>query len=221
MGEKKFVIKEEYIKELYKTNYISLYDIQYAPGKHYFDVTRRKKSDISAIKSDEDFKNDLPDAVTCAVILKKKGDEPKLLLSNEYRYPVGRFILSPPAGLIDDEDRKESDPLISSAKREIKEETGITVKDSDKIFVLAPTLFSSPGMSDESNAIVCAVVEVEDYSSLNQSGAVGSEMFDGFELVDEEKAKEILKRGRDGDGFFFSVYTSLVLLYFISGMWRD
>ena len=221
MEKKRLVIKEEQVKELYHSDYISLYDLQYEEGRHYFDISRRPKSGVSAIQSDEEFKNCVPDAVTCFVILRKKGEEPKLLLSNEYRYPVGRFILSPPAGLMDREDRLLEDPIITCAKREIGEETGIRIGENDKVFVVSETLFSSPGMSDESNAIVCAVVDVDDYSVVNQSGAVGTEMFDGYELIGEEKAKEILRRGKDDKGLFFSVYTSLALLYFVSGLWKE
>ena len=79
-----------------------------------------------AIKSEEDFKKALPDAATCALILVIKG-EPKLLLHYEYRYPAGQFLLSPPAGLIDPEDTTNENPLLITAKREIKEETGCIV----------------------------------------------------------------------------------------------
>ena len=74
---------------------------------------------------DEEFKKMLPDAVSCVVVLKQKGKEDRLLLNYEYRYPAGRFLLSVPAGLLDPEDKDCEDPLITAAKREIKEETGL------------------------------------------------------------------------------------------------
>ena len=192
--------------------------------------------------------------------------EPRLLLSREFRYPAGRFLLSPPAGLIDPEDKEgylcaladesnkisetelrrlADETLISTAKREIKEETGLTVGLDDDIFVINQLLFSTPGMTDESNALVCAVIDVGDAlkaeavkenlsygeaskadcvklieNILTTEGAVGSEVFDGFVLVTEAEAKEIIKKGRDSYDNFFSVYTWCVLMYFVSGMWK-
>jgi len=246
--KEKPIITKECVKTLCDAKYVKLYDLQYAEGKHYFDATRRSVDDLVAVKTDEEFKTMLPDAVTCAVIL--VGDEEedevgakkgvaKLLLSREYRYPAGRFLLSPPAGLIDPEDKEgyenglpADEALISTAKREIKEETGITVSADDKVFVIDQFLFSTPGMTDESNGLVCAVINVKEAVAasngkgksiediLTSEGAVGTEVFDGFVLVDEKEAREILKAGRDSYDNFFSVYTWCVLMYFVSGMWK-
>ena len=103
-------ITEEQVKSLYETRFIKVFDLQYAEGKHYYDATRRNKEDLAAIKSEEEFKNMLPDAVTCIVVLKTPGEEPRLLMSYEYRYPTGHYLLSPPAGLIDPEDREADQP---------------------------------------------------------------------------------------------------------------
>ena len=273
-------ITKECVKSLLDTKFIKVYDLQYAEGKHYYDATRRSAEELIATKTDEDFKKMLPDAVTCAVILVgdgKKGNagelgkdgmfEPRLLLSREFRYPAGRFLLSPPAGLIDPEDKEgylcalldesnkisetelrrlADEALISTAKREIKEETGLTVGPDDDIFVINQLLFSTPGMTDESNALVCAVIDVGDAlkaeavkenlsygeaskadcvklieNILTTEGAVGSEVFDGFVLVTEAEAREIIKKGRDSYDNFFSVYTWCVLMYFVSGMWKQ
>ena len=162
----------------------------------------------------------LPDAVTCVVILKVKDEEPKLLLTKEYRYPAGQFLLSPPAGLLDPEDEAEKEPVLAAAKREIREETGIQLSDQDTLSVINPLLFSSPGMTDESNALACAVIHLEDLSALSQDGAVGSECFDGFRLLSAAQAREILKAGKDQDGLFYSVYTWAALMYFVSDLWR-
>ena len=62
-------ITEEQVKSLYETRFIKVFDLQYAEGKHYYDATRRNKEDLVAIKSEEEFKNMLPDAVTCIVVL--------------------------------------------------------------------------------------------------------------------------------------------------------
>lgn len=214
-------ITEEQVKSLYETRFIKVFDLQYAEGKHYYDATRRNKEDLAAIKSEEEFKNMLPDAVTCIVVLKTPGEEPRLLMSYEYRYPTGHYLLSPPAGLIDPEDREADQPQVVTAKREILEETGITVKDTDRVYTVNPCLFSTPGMTDESNALVAAVVDVPDLSILKQTGAVGSERFDGFALLTEADARAVLKNGRDSNGHYYSVYTWAALLYFTAGLWKE
>lgn len=215
------IIKFENVKTLFESKFIKVYDLEYAPGKHYYDATRREAKDIMAIKSDDEVKTMLPDAVTCFVILKVKNEEPKLLLTYEYRYPAGQFLLSPPAGLIDEADREKEDALIQTAIREIKEETNIDIKLTDNLKIVSPLSLSTPGFTDESNALVAAVIDLDDLSTLNQAGAVGSELFNGFKLVDKKEAKEILKTARDEHDNFFSVYTWCALMYFISGMWED
>ena len=162
----------------------------------------------------------LPDAVTCAVILNLKDCEPRLLLTYEYRYPAGHFLLSPPAGLLDAEDEKSDNPILSAAAREIKEETGLTITEKDSLSIINPLLFSSPGMTDESNALVCAVINEADVTDLSQKGAVGTECFDGFELLSVSDAREILKNGTDKNNTFYSVYTWAVLMHFVSGSWK-
>ena len=214
------VIRKENVKTLFESRFIRVFDLQYEEGKHYYDATRRTVDNLMAIKSDEEFRNALPDAVTCVVILKIAEDEPKLLLTKEYRYPAGQFLLSPPAGLLDPEDAAEKEPILATAKREIEEETGLVLSEKDKLHTISPFLFSTPGMTDESNALACAVVHLADTSSLHQMGAVGTECFDGFVLLTKEEAKEILKQGRDADGLFFSVYTWATLMYFVSDMWK-
>ena len=93
-------IKKENVKPLFESKFICVFDLQYEEGKHYLDATRRTADNLMAIKTTEEFKQALPDAVTCVVILNIEGKEPKLLLDYEYRYPAGQFLLSPPAGLL-------------------------------------------------------------------------------------------------------------------------
>lgn len=204
------------IEKLYETAFLSCYDLQYAPGKHYFEASRRGIKDLVAPKQEDEFRRMLPDAVTVAVVLHLPGDDTRLLMSYEYRYPVGQYLLSPVAGLLDPEDRNEPDPLVSAAIREIREETGLTVKDGDQVYVLNPCAFSSPGMTDESNAFLCAEITIDNPEELNHNGAVGSEMFDGFELLDREQALKIFRTGRDKHGNFFSLSTWTVLSVFLS-----
>ncbi len=214
------VIHKENVKSLFESKFIKVFDLQYEEGKHYYDATRRSSDNLVATKSTEELCHMLPDAVTCVVILNVKDESPKLLLTKEYRYPVGQFLLSPPAGLIDISDETEENPILSAARREIKEETGLEIQTQDTLFLINPLLFSSPGMTDESNALACAILHLEDLSSLSQKGAVGTECFDGFLLLSKEEAEQILKTGTDADGIFYSVYTWAALMYFLSDLWR-
>ena len=212
-------ITKEHIVPLYETRFLNMYDLQYAPGKHYYAASRRKAEDMPAIKSDEDAGRMLPDAVSCVVILAPDGEEPRLLLNMEYRYPAGRFLLSIPAGLIDPEDKDAEEPLLETARREIREETGLRLTDEDTLEVISPFVYSTPGMTDESNALVCAVVHSAG-EGLSQAGAMGSECFNGFEVITKEEALHFLRAGRDRSGQFYSVYTWAALTWFVSGLWE-
>ncbi len=208
-------INRDRIETLYEKKFLKLYDLQYAEGRHYYEASRRDKKDLVVRMSDDGFFRMLPDAVTIAVVLHLPENQTRLLMSYEYRYPIGQFLLSPVAGLLDPEDRNSENPLVEAAIREIREETGLTVKKSDKVYVLNSCAFSSPGMTDESNAFLCAEITLDSLDDLNQNGAVGSELFDGFELLDRERAKEIYRTGRDEHGNFYSLATWMVLGIFL------
>ncbi len=201
--------------------FIRVYDLKYAEGRHYYDATRRNIDSLVAVKDDEAFRNMVPDAVSCFVIVITGNEPPRLLLNWEYRYPAGQFLLSVPAGLIDPEDIQSPCPALTAAAREIQEETGLQVREGDSLKLVNPMVFSTPGMTDESNALVCAVLHPEDLHGLNQTGAVGSEMFDGFKLVTEEEARKLIRDGRDEHGVFLPLYTWAGLMWFTSGMWKD
>lgn len=224
MEKQKQQLTGENVKILFESPFVRVADLQYAPGKHYYDATRRKAEELTAIKSDEEFRHMLPDAVSCFVILDMPGEGSMLLLSREYRYPVGRFMLSVPAGLIDEEDREKEkeEAILAAAAREIREETGLVVRKErgDLVKIVNPLVFSTPGLTDESNALVCAVLHPETLEELSQEGAVGSELFDGFELLTRDMALDTLRRGRDREGNFYPLYTWAALMYFVSDIWR-
>ena len=207
-------------KSLFESKFINVFDLQYAEGRHYYNATRREADDLAAVKSTEEFKKMLPDAVSCITIWNPAGKEPKLLLNREFRYPAGQFLLSVPAGLIDPADKNEEQPLFTTAKRELKEETGIIVSDADEMEVINPCLFSTPGMTDECNALVKIVLNRNSLAGMSQEGAEGSECFDGFSLLTKDEAQEILKDGTDEYGIFYSVYTWAALTYFVTDLWK-
>lgn len=218
--ENKPLIKKEQVETVYDSRFIKVFDLQYEPGKHYFDATRRTKENLAAVKTEEEFKQMLPDAVSCIVILKIKGQEPRLVLSREYRYPAGQFLLSVPAGLLDPEDAQAANPEFHAAIRELREETGIELEARDSIQLVNPLVFSTPGMTDESNALVQITLNREKMPKVSQEGAVGSECFDGFLLLTREEARKILKDGVDDQGIFYPLYTWAAMMCFVTGIWE-
>lgn len=199
------------VETLLDTRFLKVFDLQYAPGRHYYDATRRTKDQLVAGMSDGEFEAMIPDAVSCCVIWHQEGKDPRMLLNREYRYPLGQFVISVPAGLIDPEDRgqRREDAILAAARREIQEETGIRLSDRDRMAVMNPCLFSSPGMTDESNAMVRIDLYGHDEAELSQDLAVGGEKFDGFLLADRETARRLMKEGR------ISVYTWIGMAMFL------
>lgn len=213
-------LKKENVTQVFDNRYVKVFDMQYVPGRHYMNATRRNADQLVALKSDEEFRTMLPDAVSIVLILCIDGEEPKLCLNSEFRYPTGQFLLSVPAGLMDPADAAANEPVIATAVRELGEETGIHLEDNDQISIINPLLFSTPGMTDESNALVQIVLNRKQMPGMTQNGAEGGECFDGFRLIEKDEAVQILRQGVDQDGIFYSVYTWAALMSFVSGLWK-
>lgn len=211
-------LTENKVSTVYDSRFLKVFGLEYIEGKQYMNATRRGREDLVALKKGEAFEKMLPDAVSCVVII--NGPEPKLLLTYEFRYPLGQYILSVPAGLIDPQDKEKAEPIIETAIRELKEEANIEIGDKDRIEIINPVLFSTPGMTDESNALVCVVIDEQTVLDLNHDGCEGTEMFDDFVMLNKAEALRILKQGRDDKGIYYSMYTWAGLMYFASDMWK-
>jgi|GEM_PF-5998580 ADP-ribose pyrophosphatase len=98
-----------------------------------------------------------PDAVVI-VAFWDHGGERRLIITSEYRIPIGTREMGFPAGLIDDKDYENSDGYEDAARsaaiRELKEETGF---DFTPIEVSPNNLYSSPGMTNESVVFVFGI----------------------------------------------------------------
>ena len=149
-------------------------DIQHRNGAaSKYHVASRAKSvdDLCAMSS-----NTKPDAVAILAML-----DNKIVLIKQYRYPVGDYIYELPAGIID-----EDEDTITAAKREMFEETGLKFVPYPLQFLNRP-LFSSPGMTDET----CAVVVGQCYGTPTNNNQEDSEDIEVV-LVDRKEALRIL-----------------------------
>lgn len=93
-----------------------------------------------------------------------------LVLVRQYRHPVRRRLLEPPAGLLD----VAGEDLLTAARRELAEEVGLAAED----WRVLVDMFTSPGMGDEAVRIFLA------------RGLTPADPPDGFVLAGEEADME-------------------------------
>jgi ADP-ribose pyrophosphatase len=84
-----------------------------------------------------------PDAV---LMIPFHTKEQKLVVIREYRVSLAAFQYEFPAGLID-----EGETIETAARRELKEETGLTLT---RIKQISPALFNTAGLADESVSLI-------------------------------------------------------------------
>lgn len=117
----------------------------------------------------------VPDAV---VIVPLHTAENKVVITKEYRVPLADYEYGFPAGLVD-----EGESIKQAARRELKEETGLSVC---RFIRISPPIFSSAGMTDESIAMV--YVECEGRPSIARNTC--SELIE-VQLISQPQASRI------------------------------
>ena len=130
------------IKKLTDCRWLNLYDVDYNHNGRsgQWTMCSRKENPIAEA-------NRL-DAVVIIPILETPEGK-RLVVTKEYRVPIGGYEYGFPAGLID-----AGESVETTVKRELKEETGLDLK---RIRHISMPVFSSAGMTDES----CVMVIVE------------------------------------------------------------
>lgn len=142
------------INTLAETKYLSLYDAEYENKKG-----RLKHWTIASRKNTETLKAQVfdgkPEKIDAVVIAALHSNLNKLVLLRQFRIPVNDYIYELPAGLID-----ENENVYDAVRRELKEETGLNLVSvcGTKNF---PPVYASPGMTDESVALVYCLCDGE------------------------------------------------------------
>ncbi len=102
----------------------------------------RKKKDTAVIRAGKYLKLVIRDGweyverVNCCgvVIVVAKTDDDKLVLVEQFRYPVQKNTIGFPAGLVGDERGRRGESMVAAARRELLEETGYTARRITKFF---------------------------------------------------------------------------------------
>jgi ADP-ribose pyrophosphatase len=102
----------------------------------------------------------------CVAILAMTDDH-RVVLTEQFRPPTGRRVIELPAGLAGDIPLQEDEPLLSAAKRELKEETGYEAKR----WISLGEGPSSAGLTDEFITLFYATGLVR----MTDGGGVGGE----------------------------------------------
>lgn len=146
--------KGQQINKLMDTPYLNLYQIETADRKgkelRYYFASRREKEALKIITGEN-----VPEGVTIFAVTR---DCPrKLLLIEEYRYPLGKAVYDVPAGMID-----PGEAGCEAAVREVREETGMRLEICQGMEDFSGNAaFMTPGMTDESNVTLFGFVSGE------------------------------------------------------------
>ena len=116
--------------------------------------TRRFEGNVISVRTDEVRMSD--GTVATREIVEHPGavgvvaldDDDRIVLINQYRHPVGRYLDELPAGLLD----VPGEAALEAARRELSEEAGIAASD----WHVLVDLYTSPGMTDEAIRVFLA-----------------------------------------------------------------
>ena len=143
----------------------------------------------------------------CVAILAMTDDK-RVILTEQYRPPVGRQVIELPAGLAGDIPLQEDEPLLVAAKRELKEETGYEAK--NWTMLLEGT--SSAGMTDEMVSIFYAT----GLTKMTEGGGVDGENIKVHYVHQSDVAKWCRDRQAEGMRVDFKIFAALQLARAVS-----
>ena len=149
-------MKYQGIRKVHEGKFITRYDVDYVTAEGHaktYEIISRNK-DIQTL---EQLQNRHADSVI--LILTDEAGE-RILVSREYRMAVGQWIYNFPAGLIDPGETPEE-----SAKRELWEETGLTLTRIDDVL---DNSYSAVGFANERNVCVFGAAAGEFHKSTSE-----------------------------------------------------
>ena len=178
-------MKIKKLSELVVTPFLNLYDCVHenknGKEKHWFIASRKKYEELN-----NQFIKDEKTSVDAVILVAHHEKNNELVLIRQFRVPLNDYIYELPAGLID-----EGETITTSAVRELKEETGLSVVE---IKEAKARTYLSPGMTDESAALIYLTCkgevskdyleEDEDITPLLVSKQMAEEILSGNELID-------------------------------------
>ena len=118
-----------------------------------------------------------------AVAIVAVDDQGRIAMVRQHRVVVGRVMMELPAGKLD---QKGEDPL-EAAKRELREETGLTAK----VWTHMTDVITTPGFCDEQIALYLATDLVEGETDLDDDEFLCASRIPAQELFDMIYNKEI------------------------------
>lgn len=143
------------------------------------------------------------DAVCVFATLRKKGEEDSTLLVRQFRPPMNGETIELPAGLVD----ADEDPVVA-ALRELKEETGYVGTVSDESPQTTTALPLSPGLSDETVALVRVDVDLDSPENKNPTQELeGSEFITVLRVPVKGLRKTLDALASRGYNVFAGLYT--------------
>ncbi len=139
-----------------------------------------------------------------AVAILAVTDDKKVIITEQFRPPVGKNVIELPAGLAGDIPLQRDEPLETAARRELKEETGYEAKNWTKIGD-GP---SSAGLSTEYVTIFYAT----GLTKVTEGGGDSSEDIKVHYVPISEVAKWCDDRQREGMMVDFKIFAALYLV---------
>lgn len=138
----------------------------------------------------------------CVAILAVTDDK-RVILVEQFRPPVGRRVIELPAGLAGDIPLQEDEPLLTAAKRELKEETGYVGKN----WTMLSEGVSSAGMTDEFVTMFYAT----GLTKMTDGGGVGNEEIRVHYVHQSDVTKWCRDRQSEGLMVDFKIFAALHL----------